>query len=79
MKVWKHYLILLLKSKNAEQQISGDRLQTAKAKKEDVAFLHDRRNARKIQMPTLDHESREKYKENVKQSKRKSQNNLSLA
>jgi len=50
-----------LAAENAEQQISGDRLRTEKARKEDVAFLHDQRNARKMQMSTLDHESRAKW------------------
>ena len=48
-----------LAAKNAEQQISGDRPTTEKSKNESVAFLHDQRNARKIQMSTLDYESRE--------------------
>ena len=37
-----------LAAKNAEKQIVGDRLRTEKAKKEDVAFLHDQGNARKM-------------------------------
>ena len=49
-----------LAAKNAEQ-ISGDRLGTENAKKEDVAILHDQRNARKMQMSTLDYVSREKW------------------
>ena len=47
-------------AKNAEQQISGDCLRTEKAKKEDVGFLLDQRNARQMQMAILDHQSREK-------------------
>ena len=35
-----------LAAKNAAQQISGNRLRIEKAKKEDVAFLYDQRNAR---------------------------------
>ena len=38
---------------------------------EDVAFLHDQRNAHKMQMSTLDHELREKWLKNVKESKLK--------
>ena len=49
-----------LDAKNAEQQLSGDRLSTEKARKEDVAFSLDLRNARKMQMSTLDNESRKK-------------------
>ena len=48
-------------AKNVEQQISGDRQRIEKAKKEDVAFLHDPRNASKMQISILDHESREKW------------------
>ena len=43
-------------AKIAEQQISGDRLKTEKAKKGDVAFLRDQANPYKMQMSTLDHE-----------------------
>ena len=50
-----------LPAKNAEQKIFGDRPETEKAKKENVAFLHEQRNARKMQMSTLDYESREKW------------------
>ena len=50
-----------LVAKKAEQQISGDCLRTKKAK-EDVASLHDqRKNAHKMQISTLNHESREKW------------------
>ena len=49
-----------LAAKITEQQISGDRLRTKKAKK-DVAFLHDQRNACKMQVSTLDHESKENW------------------
>ena len=50
-------LLFDLVAKNAQQQISGDHLRTEK----DVTFLHDYRNARKMQMSTLDHASREKW------------------
>ena len=50
-----------LAAKNVEQQIFVDRLRTENAKKKDVAFLHDQRNAPKMPMFTLDHESREKW------------------
>ena len=56
--------------KKVKQQIAGDRLRTEKVKKEDVAILHDQRNGRKMQMSTLDHESREKW-QNIKESKLK--------
>ena len=59
VKVWKH--IFDLAAKNAEQQLSGGRVRTKKAEKEYVAFLHDHRNARKMQMSTLDHDSRQKW------------------
>ena len=48
-------------TKIAEQQKSGDRLKTEKAKKGDVAFLHDQTNAYKMQMSTLDHKWKEKW------------------
>ena len=59
-----------LVAKNAEQQISGDRLRIEKAKKEDVTFLNDQRNGHKMQMSTLDHESRENW-QYIKESKLK--------
>ena len=49
-----------LPAKNVEEQISDDCLRIEKAKKEDVAFLHDQRNACKMKMCTLDDESSEK-------------------
>ena len=50
-----------LAAKNAEQQLSGDRPRTEKAKHGDVGFLHDQRNARKTQMSNLEYESTEKW------------------
>ena len=47
-------------AKNAERHIPGDHLRTENAEKEDVFFLRNQRNARKMQMPILDHKSREK-------------------
>ena len=63
-----------LAAKNAERQISGDRLRTEKAKKEDVAFLHSQRNASKLQMsgcPLWITNQEKNGKENVKESKLK--------
>ena len=60
-----------LAAKNAEQQISGDRIRTEKAKKEEVSFLHDQRNAHKTQMSILDIDREKNAKENVKDSKLK--------
>ena len=57
------FIILLLKK--AEQLICGDRLRIEKAEKENVAFLHDQRNARKMKMSTLDHVLREKLQKKV--------------
>ena len=50
-----------LAAENSEQQTSSDRLRTKKARKEDLDFLHDQKNALKMQMSTLDHESRAKW------------------
>ena len=50
-----------LAAENVEQQISSDCLRSKKARKEDVDFLHDQKNARKTQMSTLDHKSRAKW------------------
>ena len=48
-------------AKNAEQQLSGDRLRIEKSKKKDVAFFIDQRNNRETQMSILDNELREKW------------------
>ena len=50
-----------LAAKKAEPHISGNRLRIEKAKKEDLAFLRDQRNARKKQIFTLNHKSKEKW------------------
>ena len=47
-------------AKNADQQLSGDRLRIEKSKKKDVAFSIDQRNNREMKMSTLDNELREK-------------------
>ena len=54
-----------LAARNAELEICGTCIRTKKANKENVFFLHDKTNARKMQMSTLDHELRENGKENT--------------
>ena len=59
MKVWKHYLILLLKKLNNKFLVIVQ--EPKKLKRKMCFFLHDQKNAPKMQMSILDHESREKY------------------